>query len=573
MAGGFCPLLVKQDATAKASFNWGTTMRIQRIFFLASTASLLALFDQQWCRASGDENCTYYVDNAGNDANSGRTPALAWKTIAKVNATTLVAGQSVGFKCGGVWRETLTPGQSGAAGSPITFAAYGSGPKPVISGADRVTGWSVPAAADETGGLAADVDASTGGGAAGAPANVYQASVSWQPYVVIEDSARLTGVASLAALTGAGEWWYDSTHHLLYMRATDSANPATHVIEVGKRDYCVNLNGTGYITVNGFSLSGPNENGVVVQGGANYAVITANTVKNIGHRDWGTGIHVRGGTYAAISDNEVSNAWSGIMVEGWYAPLSNHATISRNIIHDVATLGSAVTNGNVGNPTNTIFEYNTVYRAVQGQDDHAGMGSYHSGTGTIFRYNTIYSCGTASCRGSGINIDSWSAPTLVYGNVVYGNNYGGINLTAAGHSVYNNTLWHNNENTADAGEISIFKQEGLAGSSETIRNNILVASAGKHLIRVNAGNTTGHVVDYNLYHSSQTRAFDWGGVDKDWADWKTATAGQETHSLNVDPMLTNPPAAFTLKGGSPAIGAGVYSAGANTANPPNIGAR
>lgn len=84
---------------------------------------------------------TYYVSSTGSDSASGLTPATAWQTIAKVNGTTLTPGQSVGFQRGGTWRETLTPGQSGSAGSPITFAAYGSGAKPIINAADTVTSW------------------------------------------------------------------------------------------------------------------------------------------------------------------------------------------------------------------------------------------------------------------------------------------------------------------------------------------------------------------------------------------------------------------------------------------------
>jgi hypothetical protein len=76
---------------------------------------------------------TYYVDSAnGSDSNPGNQ-AAPWKTIAKVNSTHLMPGQSVGFARGGVWRETLTPGQSGTAGQPITFAAYGSGAAPQIN--------------------------------------------------------------------------------------------------------------------------------------------------------------------------------------------------------------------------------------------------------------------------------------------------------------------------------------------------------------------------------------------------------------------------------------------------------
>jgi GH18 family chitinase len=84
---------------------------------------------------------TYHVDSVnGLDSNPG-TLANPWKTIAKVNSTTLLPGQSVGFKSGGTWREQLTPRQSGTAGYPITFGAYGSGAQPIIKGSDLVTGW------------------------------------------------------------------------------------------------------------------------------------------------------------------------------------------------------------------------------------------------------------------------------------------------------------------------------------------------------------------------------------------------------------------------------------------------
>jgi hypothetical protein len=82
---------------------------------------------------------TYYVDcNADGDAGAGTGTgaAVAWKTIAKVNASSFSAGDSILFNKGCTWREKLTVPSSGSAGSPITFGAYGSGAKPVISGAD-----------------------------------------------------------------------------------------------------------------------------------------------------------------------------------------------------------------------------------------------------------------------------------------------------------------------------------------------------------------------------------------------------------------------------------------------------
>jgi len=78
---------------------------------------------------------TYYVDSlAGNDANTGTTPASAWKSLAKVNATTFLPGDRILLKSGTAWRGQLWPKGSGVEGRPITVDMYGGGVKPVIQG-------------------------------------------------------------------------------------------------------------------------------------------------------------------------------------------------------------------------------------------------------------------------------------------------------------------------------------------------------------------------------------------------------------------------------------------------------
>jgi uncharacterized protein YegP (UPF0339 family) len=84
---------------------------------------------------------TYYVSNSGNDSNTGLTATLAWKTIAKVNSVTYNAGDQILFQKGGTFYGGLTVNQSGIAGSPITYGAYGTGANPVISGFTAVTAW------------------------------------------------------------------------------------------------------------------------------------------------------------------------------------------------------------------------------------------------------------------------------------------------------------------------------------------------------------------------------------------------------------------------------------------------
>ncbi|MBI4927873.1 MAG: right-handed parallel beta-helix repeat-containing protein, partial [Anaerolineae bacterium] len=91
-------------------------------------------------------NCYYVSSSTGNDANSGRDPSQAFKTLAKVNSLALGAGDRVLFQCGDVWRgEMLMVTQSGQAGNPILFSTYPEkcANQPVIDGTQPVSGWTV----------------------------------------------------------------------------------------------------------------------------------------------------------------------------------------------------------------------------------------------------------------------------------------------------------------------------------------------------------------------------------------------------------------------------------------------
>ena len=82
---------------------------------------------------------TYYVSPTGDDAHDGKSEAKAWRTVAKVNASAFQPGDQILFARGGEWRDSLKASSSGAAGKPITYAAYGKGEKPKFWGSDPVT--------------------------------------------------------------------------------------------------------------------------------------------------------------------------------------------------------------------------------------------------------------------------------------------------------------------------------------------------------------------------------------------------------------------------------------------------
>jgi len=77
----------------------------------------------------------YYIDStSGNDNNLG-TELAPWKSISKVNGTSLKPADHIHFKRGAKWAETLLPPVSGTESAPIVFEDYGVGDLPVISGA------------------------------------------------------------------------------------------------------------------------------------------------------------------------------------------------------------------------------------------------------------------------------------------------------------------------------------------------------------------------------------------------------------------------------------------------------
>lgn len=89
---------------------------------------------------------TYFVDSTkGSDSNNGMSATTVgatgpWRTLAKLAAANLSAGDQVRLVCGSAWNETLKLATAGTATLPITVAAYPSGcaNPPLIDGATPV---------------------------------------------------------------------------------------------------------------------------------------------------------------------------------------------------------------------------------------------------------------------------------------------------------------------------------------------------------------------------------------------------------------------------------------------------
>lgn len=102
-------------------------LSMRPFLFLAYSVALLA------------QGATYYVDSSlGRDTNLGTSPQAPWKSLSKVNATVLRAGDHVLLKAGATWKGQLVPNVSKGEGEPVVIDRYGPGPKPIIDGEGRV---------------------------------------------------------------------------------------------------------------------------------------------------------------------------------------------------------------------------------------------------------------------------------------------------------------------------------------------------------------------------------------------------------------------------------------------------
>ncbi len=88
----------------------------------------------------GSGKCYYVSYSTGNDSNDGLSPEKPWKTIDRVNSTSIPNGSVVLFKRGDIWRfnEDAYDNYSKVAfflpRSNVIYSSYGEGAKPAIYG-------------------------------------------------------------------------------------------------------------------------------------------------------------------------------------------------------------------------------------------------------------------------------------------------------------------------------------------------------------------------------------------------------------------------------------------------------
>jgi len=503
---------------------------------------------------------TYYVsssDPARTDTGPG-SQSQPWATVAKVNASVFVPGDTVYFKCGDQWREKLSVPSSGSSAGRITFTSYGTGAKPVLSGAEVVTGWTL---------------SSTG------TANTYYAPLATSTVMVTSDDtflAKGSGVDTLAANQ------YRWSAGVLYINI--GADPASHLIEAAQRGNAAYIPaGKNYITIRGLSLQKTNLANVLVDNCTYPTVQDCDLFfSNDSSVQAGGGINADRGHYALYKGNHINySLGDGIM--SWRA---HDVEISDNYIENVLDGGvyagaDGIQIGAKTTESNACYNFkilnNTVIRPaastnkgciiaemgnngiIAGNFCSKGLfGIGASGNNMIIENNYVTGFGVAG----GIRV-SEDMPTdgmkIRYNIVSESSGFAGITLTndESGHSqprsnfeIYNNVVYHTYYGISIGQPFSgVIKNNIIWGRHSAPRFRLLVSSV------IAGGSVT---IDNNIYQDIGTESLlNFAGVAYyDLASWQAAS-GQDAHSTTANPLWVSPTTGdFHLQTGSPAIDAG-----------------
>lgn len=508
---------------------------------------------------------TYYVSSSASNASDAGpgTQAQPWKTVAKVNATPLWPGDTVYFNRGDIWRETLVPSGCGNSTSRIVYSAYGTGNKPIICGANIVTGWT---------------------SYAGGTANTYSANLAASTVMVTKDSTYLKKGSSASTLTLNQYYW---SAGVLYINV--GANPSGNIIEAGQRNNAVsctvpdNAPLRNYITVEGLALQKTNLANVLISNATNWIVQDCDLAfANNNSSAAGAGINGDRVHNGIFRNNYINYA----LGDGILAWRSSNVEISDNVIENVLDDGldagadgiqigaksstpTACNNFKILN--NVVTRHSTTVNKgciiAEMGDNGIISGNYcvggrfgiaPAGNNILVENNTVRSFG----NGGGIRISQNMAMNgikLHYNVVANSPGFAGITVT---NDISGGSTHHTNfeifNNVVYNTYYGIVVGQPFSG---TVKNNISWSSATNPRIRfsvasiVPGGTVT---INNNIWQDKgiESMISISGTTYYDMPSWQAAT-GHDLNSSTADPLFVNAGTYdFRLIAGSPAINAG-----------------
>ncbi|WP_066222920.1 CBM96 family carbohydrate-binding protein [Formosa haliotis] len=484
----------------------------------------------------------HYLDFLnGDDANNGNSPATAWKTLSKLNASTFGAGARILFKTGQSWTGTLKLKGSGEAGNPIVVASYGKGAKPIIHGA-------------------------------GASETIH---LDGNEYVEIRNleitnynPAEEGGISMEAWEAKNITDWFDNP------TAGYDLTPNTN--KVGVRVNAQDLGEVNHIHLVNLDIHGINGDNEDKNNGGIYMEITGSIVPTYYNDFLVEGCHIYDVDRTGMSN---VSTWDDrtLTNNGNWTPTLNfivrnnvfersgaNALILRNakdpiieynLFHQCAVKGS----GNAAFNFNTdgcVFQYNEARftKGNIGDEDAGGLDSDFRTKNTILQYNYVHDNAYGMLATGGGFSTSFNDNTIFRYNVIERDGLvareNGEKFAFKLSGKITNTTFHNNVIYLSAEQTGVdvmfHKQWSGKPANTKYYNNIYYLEGSNHGYDVSA--STGNTFSNNLFYKAGTNI----------------TVPSGNNSITTDPLfvaVNAGPQGYKLKAGSPAIGSGLEIAG------------
>lgn len=455
----------------------------------------------------------YYVKNTGSDSNSGLSDALAWATIAKVNSITFAAGDTISFKKGDTWRETLVIPSSGTAASYVVFNSYGTGANPRIIGSSKATTWTETASGS----------------------NIWKSSTTFStnPYTANQSEIFFentngtkswgTYVSGTSGLNAEYKWTWVSSN--IYVYSTSDPGTAYASVEIPIRESAVNTNRKNYFCLDGIDMF------FTYWSGVGY---------DVSHYDM-TDQH---GLMIINSEIGFIGAWDDNIEQGYgIESVYSDMVVRNNVIHDCGRRGFAIDiYGSGFTASNILVELNEFYGGFHttGCDIDVGAGYNGNLDNVVIRRNFFHEPNKSYASGPSnlIFIQNNNTAVCKLTNIYIYNNifkwqfgYGILMEGAQSVYIYHNTFYE--KSTACPPSAAFVAVQ--SSSHATVENNIFYSGSST----IGLENATNYVTnDFNLYYNS------------------TITSGSETHGVFSKNPLFVSTTDYSLQATSPAIGAG-----------------
>lgn len=506
----------------RAGTAWPLRRIAASVAAMATIAGTVVMAVAAPASAAGNQ---YYV-NCSASSNGSGTQASPWNSTASVNAVTFQPGDQILLDRGTTCSGNLAPKGSGNSGASITIDAYGSGALPVIA-----TGSSANAAVELNDQSYWNIQNLTITGGVG-----FGVYITGSTANAVMTNINLTNL-DVSAATGTSTVRGDSGEVYVYPTGSQEVVDNLTVNGVTAHDSKV----AEGIFIGG--AYGANPPGTSVPSPGSTPIGQNITVENsTAYNVYGDGIlmtMVQNGTIqnsVAYNSGNCGNCGYNSTPDGLWEWYCQNCTLQYNESYSNHSWGNSdggafdIDNYNSNNTLQYNYGHNNSGYCL------AVFGVGYTPVNDVFRYNV--------CADNEQNPNSSSDEVgFVIGSTT--------NL-----QLYNNTFYFNPANTQPFIRVP-------SGSSGTglFKNNI-VYSTSTNLV----DNSGVMPFDNNIYYvtTGSSPTFKYNGTTYTGLSAYQSASGQETHSLNTNPLLNNPTytgtgissTADTLQSGSPAFGAG-----------------